>query len=47
MKGGPERQLATNIYTVALQIAERVFTTKSVQFIETLKESAQQLESVH
>ena len=30
MKGGPERAIATNIYTVAVQIAERVFTTKSV-----------------
>ena len=47
MRGGPEREIATQVYQVSVQIAERVFGTRSIQFVETLKESAQQLESIH
>lgn len=47
MKGGPERQIAQNIFSVAQQVAERVFTTRSMQFVETLKEAGLQLESIH
>ena len=47
MRGGPEREVATQVYQISVQIAERVFSTRSVEFIEALKESAQQLESIH
>lgn len=47
MKGGPERAIATTIYSAAQQVAERVFTSRSLKFIETLKEAGLQHESVH
>ena len=47
MKGGPERSISSENYTIAQQVAERVFSTRSMQFVKTLKEAGQQLESIH
>jgi len=47
MRGGQERKMASEIYSVAQMISERIYTNKAIQFVETLKESAEQLESIH
>ena len=41
MKGGPEREVASNIYQVAEQIAMRIYGSKSDQYLKVLKESGQ------
>ena len=47
MKGGPERAISSKIYGTAQQVAERIYTNRSMQFVSTLKEAGLQLESVH
>ena len=47
MRGSEERLLAVDIYQIAIQIAERIFSSSSLQFALILKEAADQQESIH
>ena len=47
MRGGPERDEATELYRLAASICEQVLSTRSLRYARVLKEFAEHLESRH